>query len=279
MRSTEVKSMKGIRIAVIGGTGRIGSALIDGWLRSGLVLPDGVTGTGRHEGSLARLRDRGVAATTDNAAAAEGARILVIAVHPDETAEVMAQIRPALRDDHLLISTVTGVRTRALEEMAGRAIAVVRANPNIAVLAAQSATVLCRGRHTGEEDLALARRLFAAVGLVEVLDERHMNASTGLGGCGPAFVFKIIEAMAEGGVKMNLPRDVSRRIAAQVVKGAAELILTTGRHPAEFKDEVTTPGGCTIDGIAKLQERGISIALIDAVETSTRKAGMLWGED
>ena len=91
-------------------------------------------------------------------------------------------------------------------------------------------------------------------------------------------IFKILEAMAEGGVKMGLPREVSQRISAQVLKGAAELVLRTGRHPASLKDEVTTPGGCTIDGIAKLQERGISIALIDAVETSTRKAGALWGE-
>ena len=271
--------MNGVRIAVIGGTGKIGSALIDGWLHAGLVQPDGVIGTGRHEGSLARLRDRGIHATTDNAGAVRDAQVVVIAVHPDETSEVFEQFRPQLRDDHLLISIVTGIRTNVLEELAGRAAAVIRANPNIAVLVAQSATVLCRGRFATEEQLELARGLFRAVGLVEVLDERHMNASTGLGGCGPAFVFKIIEAMAEGGVKMNLPRDVSRRVAAQVVKGAAELILTTGRHPAEFKDEVTTPGGCTIDGIAKLQERGITIALIDAVETSTRKAGMLFGEE
>ena len=270
--------MHGIDVAVIGGTGKIGSALIDGWLAAKLVSPRGVTGTGRHETSLAGLRDRGIRATTDNAAAAKSARVIVLAVHPDETAEAFAQFRPELRDDHLLISIVTGVRTRALEEMAGRR------SPS----SAPTRTSPCSSRSRPPCSAAGSTRptstsgwrgkLFAAVGLVEVLDERHMNASTGLGGCGPAFVFKIIEAMAEGGVKMGLPRDVSRRVAAQVVKGAAELILTTGRHPAEFKDEVTTPGGCTIDGIAKLQERGISIALIDAVETSTRKAGMLWGE-
>ena len=124
--------------------------------------------------------------------------------------------------------------------------------------------------------MELARELFGTVGLVEELDERHMNASTGLGGCGPAFIFKIIEAMAEGGVKMGLPRDVSRKVAAQVLKGAATLVLVTGRHPAALKDEVTTPGGCTIDGIAKLEERGLAIALIDAVETSSKKAGALW---
>jgi pyrroline-5-carboxylate reductase len=271
--------MDNLRIAVIGGTGKIGSALIDGWMRAGLAAPEAIMATGRHEASLEPLRGRGIRVTIDNGAAARDARVVVLAVHPDETVEVLERIRPALREDHLLISIVTGIRTRTLEEMSGRRLAVIRANPNIAVLVAQSATVLCCGAYATEQDLALARDLFATVGRVEILDERHMNASTGLGGCGPAFVFKIIEAMAEGGVKMNLPRDVSRRLAAQVVKGAAELILTTGRHPAEFKDEVTTPGGCTIDGMAKLEDRGITIALIDAVETSTRKAGMLWGED
>lgn len=271
--------MQDLRIAVIGGAGKIGGALIDGWIAAGLVPREAVMGTGRHDTSLASLQRRGVPASTENARAAADAGVVVLSVHPDETAEVLEDLRPVWRDDHLLVSIVTGVRTAALEAMVGRPLPVIRANPNIAVLAGASSTVLCRGRHAAEGHLELARRLFSAVGQVEILDERHMNASTGLGGCGPAFVFKIIEAMAEGGVKMGLPRDVSRRVAAQVVKGAAELILTTGRHPAEFKDEVTTPGGCTIDGIAKLQERGITIALIDAVETSTRKAGLLSGED
>jgi len=116
------------------------------------------------------------------------------------------------------------------------------------------------------------------VGEVEVLDERHMNAATGLGGCGPAFVFKIIEALAEGGVKVGLPREAARKMAAQVLRGASEMVISTGKHPAALKDEVTTPGGCTIDGIAKLEQHGISIALIDAVETSTCKAGRLLRE-
>ncbi|MDP7112937.1 MAG: pyrroline-5-carboxylate reductase dimerization domain-containing protein, partial [Myxococcota bacterium] len=111
------------------------------------------------------------------------------------------------------------------------------------------------------------------------LDERHMNSCTGLAGCGPAFAFKIIEALAEGGVKMGLPRDASRTMAAQVLRGAADLVLETGRHPAALKDEVTTPGGCTIDGITKLEARGLAIALIEAVEVSSTKAGLLGGED
>jgi pyrroline-5-carboxylate reductase len=269
---------KNLNLAVIGG-GKMGGALAEALVGSGRVTREHLTVTVRHPASLEVFHGKGIRArlASENEAVAREAEVLILGVHPDETAEALKQVRPSLREDHLLISIVTGVSTARLEEMAGVSLPVVRANPNIAVLVAESATVLCGGRFATEGHLALARSLFATAGLVEVLDERHMNASTGLGGCGPAFIFKILEAMAEGGVKMGLPRDVSQRISAQVLKGSAELVLRTGRHPASLKDEVTTPGGCTIDGIAKLQERGISIAMIDAVETSTRKAGALWG--
>lgn len=270
--------MNGKRFAVLGGAGKMGGALIDGLLASGQVKPEAVIATARHAASLARMAERGVRTGLDNLAAVQDADVIVLAVHPDETAEVLRQVAPALSGDKLLISIVTGVRARRLEDMIGVDVPVLRANPNLAVIVQQSATVVCRGRFATADHVALAKQLFATVGLVEELDERHMNASTGLGGCGPAFVFKIIEALSEGGVKMGLPRDVSRKLAAQVLRGASELVLKTGRHPAALKDEVTTPGGCTIDGIAKLEERGLAIALIDAVETSTRKAGMLWPE-
>ena len=267
------------RILLVG-CGKMGSALIDGLLASGQVRAEHVTATARHQRSLDRMQEvearAGVRVTLDNAAAVDGASVIVMAVHPDECAQVMADIQAALTPTQVFVSIVTGVPTSRFEELAEIELPVIRANPNIAVIVGESATVICRGRHASEAHMELARELFGTVGLVEELDERHMNASTGLGGCGPAFIFKIIEAMAEGGVKMGLPRDVSRKVAAQVLKGAATLVLVTGRHPAALKDEVTTPGGCTIDGIAKLEERGLAIALIDAVETSSKKAGALW---
>lgn len=270
--------MKGIRFAVLGGAGKMGSALIEGLLASGRVETQDIIATGLHKRHLTALDERGVATTVDNAAATSSATVVVLAVHPDETEGLLKEIEGSLSVDKLLISIVTGVSTSALERMAGVLIPVVRANPNMAVVVQQSATVLCRGAHATDEHVALASQLFGTVGLVEELDERHMNASTGLGGCGPAFIYKVIEAMAEGGVKMGLPRDISRKVSAQVLRGAAEMVLVTGRHPAALKDEVTTPGGCTIDGIAKLEERGLAIALIDAIETSSLKAGMLWDD-
>jgi pyrroline-5-carboxylate reductase len=270
--------MEGKLFAVIGGAGKMGSALIDGLLASGQVEPGNVIATARHPQSLDRMASLGIRRSLDNAAAVREADVVLLAVHPDETASAIESFRPDLRSGQLVISIVTGVTTARLEDMLGQPLPVIRANPNMAVVVAQSATVICRGRHAQDSHVGLARSLFQTVGLVEELDERHMNASTGLGGCGPAFVFKMIEAMAEGGVKMGLPRDVARKLAAQVMRGAAELVLTTGKHPAALKDEVTTPGGCTIDGIAKLEERGLAIALIDAVETSSRKAGTLYAD-
>jgi pyrroline-5-carboxylate reductase len=271
-------SMNGKRFAVLGGAGKMGGALIDGLLASGKVAADDIIATARHAASLEKMADRKIRTGLDNLAAVQGADVVVLAVHPDETAEVLRHVSPALGPDKLVISIVTGVRTSGLEAMIGAPVPVMRANPNIAVTVQQSATVICRGKYATDAHATLTKQLFATVGLVEELDERHMNASTGLGGCGPAFIFKIIEAMAEGGVKMGLPRDVARKLAAQVLRGASEMVLITGKHPAALKDEVTTPGGCTIDGIAKLEERGLAIALIDAVETSSRKAGMLWPE-
>ena len=263
------------RIALLGGAGKIGSSIVGGMLSAGKIDPDKVVITARHEHSLERVSHLGVAGTLDNLAAVDGADVVGLCVHPDEVRDLLARISPALAPGQMILSVVTGVSTGAIEKALGSELPVVRGMPNVAVFVRESVTVLCSGRHAGPKHVELARRIFDTVGVTEVLDEKHMDASTGLGGCGPAFAFKMIEALAEGGVKMGLPREVSRRVAAQVLKGAAQLVLETGKHPAALKDEVTTPGGCTIDGITKLEERGLAIALIEAVETSSRKASLL----
>ncbi|MCP4603717.1 MAG: pyrroline-5-carboxylate reductase [Proteobacteria bacterium] len=268
--------MKNRKFAFIGGAGKIGAAIIKCLVTSKEVRAQQITATARHKASLEHLAEQNIHVTVDNVEAVKSADVIVLAVGPEDVAEVIGQIRVHITEDPLIISIVTGVSTGELEELFEIPLPIIRVNPNIAAVVGESATVLCQGKYVVEEHMALSRKLFETVGIVEELDERHMHASTGLGGCGPAFIFKIIEAMSEGGVKMGMPRDISCRIAAQVLKGAAQLVLSTGRHPAALKDEVTTPGGCTIDGIAKLQERGIAIALIDAVETSSRKAGALW---
>jgi pyrroline-5-carboxylate reductase len=277
-QSTE-ETMSNGNVAVIGGAGKMGIALIDGLIAAGEVAPEKIAATARHERSLARLGDRKVRRSVDNAEAAADASVIVLSVHPNDLERVAADIRDSVAADSLLISIITGASTRRIEAALDRPLAVVRATPNIAAVVGSSMTAVCRGSSADREHLTRARRIFETVGRVVELDERHMNACTGLAGCGPAFAFKMIEALAEGGVKMGLPREAARTMAAQVLRGAADLVLETGRHPAALKDEVTTPGGCTIDGITKLEERGLPIALIEAVEVSSIKAGLLGKED
>lgn len=267
--------MKGQRLAFIGGAGKIGSAILDGLLVSKTVAPSQVVVTARHEASLAAWQARHVRGSTDNRAAVRAADLVVLCVHPDEVAGLLKEIGPRLTAKHVVISVVSGCCTQQIEKFCRHPLRVVRAMPNTPVMVRASMTCLAAGRHAKSEDLATAQRIFATVGEVEVLDERHMDVATGLGGCGPAFAFKIIEALSAGGVKMGLPRETALKLAAQVLKGAAELVLTTKQHPAALKDAVTTPGGCTIDGLTKLEERGLAIALIEAVETATRKAARL----
>lgn len=266
-------------LALIGGAGKIGSAILSGMLGGNAADKTKVYVTARHARSLAAWQEAGVKAGTDNAEAVRDADVVILCVHPDEAAPVLQEVAEALKPGVLFVSVATGLRTADIERHLPAGTAVVRAMPNTAVHVGESMTAVCRGRHANDDDMDGVVRIFETVGEVETLDERWMNAATGLGGCGPAFVFKIIEALSEGGVKVGLPREAARKIAAQTLKGAAEMVLKTGKHPAALKDEVTTPGGCTIDGITKLEERGLPIALIEAVETSTRKAAALGDVD
>lgn len=259
-------------LACIGGAGKIGSAIVNGLLAAREVTPAQLIVTARHEQSLAPWKKERVRTTRDNRSAIRQAHIVLLCVHPEDLPALLKDIGPRFSKTQLVISIVSGCSTATIEHYAEHPVHIIRAMPNTPVRVGAAMTCLAAGRHASRGDLALAESIFRTVGVVEVLDERHMDAATGLGGCGPAFAFKIIEALSEGGVKMGLPRHVARKMAAQVLKGAAELVLTSGQHPAELKDAVTTPGGCTIDGLTRLEERGLSIALIDAVETATRKS-------
>jgi pyrroline-5-carboxylate reductase len=263
------------RVAFIGGAGMMGRALVEGLLQEGVFAAADLVVTARSQKSLARVASLGVVTTLDNCDAVASADVVVLAVHPDQALPCLSECAAHFRPEQLLISVVTAMPLAKLKAAAGGEVPVIRAMPNIAATVRSSVTTLTFGSEVTDEQLAFAEQLFGVVGDVIPTEEKHLNACTGLGACGPAFAFKMIESLAEGGVKMGLPRDISRRMAAGVLRGAAELVLQTGKHPAELKDEVTTPGGCTIDGIAKLEERGLPIALIAAVEVSTRKAAEL----
>lgn len=265
-----------IKLTVIGGAGMMGRAIVEGIINRGLIEPSEITVTARHEGSLAAVSELGVQTTTDNAAAIAGADIVMIAVHPKQCLPVLKALE--FRPDQMLVSIVTGISIKAISRAVGKDLPVVRAMPNVAAVVGQSMTAICHGAKLSEEMLKHVTAVFESVGEVVFIDESLFNAATGLAGCGPAFAFKVIESLAAGGIKMGLPRDVSHRMAAQVLRGSGEMVLKTGKHPAALKDAVTSPGGCTIDGLARLEEHGMPFAIIGAVETAAIKAGILFDE-
>lgn len=266
-----------LRIAVLG-AGKMGGILLQAFLRSGLFGDNRIAATVAHDLRAEALsKQLGVAVTTDNRTAARGADIVLLAVKPTQVVDLVRDIAPELASHALLISIAASVKTSAIEAAAGESHAVVRGMPNTPAMLGAGVTALCRGRFVNDDQLALAQRIFSTVGRVVVVDERHMDAVTGLSGSGPAFLYIIIEALAEAGVNVGLPRDIATQLAAQTTYGAAKMVLETGSHPALLKDEVTTPAGCTVDGILELEEGGLRVTLIKAVKRATERARQLAG--
>lgn len=270
------------RLAIIG-AGKLGGILLRAYLKQGLFAAKRVAASVKHAERAAALeKELGVSVSTENRKAARGADIVLVAVKPQVVGEVLKEIAPELNENTLVISVAASVPTSYLEqrlaEAAGggaRKTAVVRAMPNTPATVDCGMTGICRGSHAGAEHLETARTMFDAVGRTVVVDEKNMDAVTGLSASGPAFAYIILESLAEAGVKVGLPRDVATLLAAQTMKGAASVVLETGDHPALLKDAVTTPAGCTIDGILELEEGKLRVTLIKAVVKATSRAGEL----
>ena len=276
-RKSTQASQPSLRVAVLG-TGKMGGILLQAFIKSGLVGPNDAFATVAHTDRAKSLSLQfGVTVSTDNLAAARSADIILLGVKPLQVADLVSSIQSALTPDKLLISFAASVKTRAIEDAADQEVAVVRAMPNTPAMVGAGMTALCGGRFATPEHLALAQRIFATVGRTVLVDEKHMDAVTGLSGSGPAFLYIIIEALAEAGVNVGLPRDTATLLAAQTTFGAARMVLETGSHPALLKDEVTTPAGCTVDGILELEEGGLRVTLIKAVKRATQRARELAG--
>jgi pyrroline-5-carboxylate reductase len=266
-----------LRVAVLG-AGKMGGILVQAFLNSGLFQPGHIVATVAHQSRATELAERfGIAVTTDNLRAAQDADIILLGVKPQQMAALVLRIAPALTSRKLLISFAAAVKTTAIEVAAGGRVPVIRAMPNTPAKLGAGATAIARGSFVTDTQMALAERIFSTVGRTVVVDEKHMDAVTGLSGSGPAFLYIIIEALAEAGVNVGLPRDVATLLAAQTAYGAAKMVLETGSHPALLKDEVTTPGGCTVDGILELEEGGLRVTLIKAVKRTTERAHELAG--
>ena len=264
-----------VRVAVLG-AGKMGGILLQAFLKQNLFAPDQIHATVAHaERAVALSTQWGVDVGTDNLEAARQSDLILLGVKPFQVPELIAQIKPALTTEKTIVSFAASVKTSAIEDASGMGIAVIRAMPNTPSALGAGAAGLCRGRFVKPEQMELAQRIFETVGRVVVLDEKHMDAVTGLSASGPAYIYIIIEALAEAGVKVGLPRDTATQLAAQTVFGAGKMVLETGYHPALLKDAVTTPAGCTIDGILELEEGGLRVTLIKAVMRATERAKQL----
>ncbi len=270
------------KLAVLG-AGKLGGILLRAYLKQGLFVSSRVTATVKHaERAAALAKELAVPVTNDNREAVRGADIILLTVKPQAVAEVLQEIAAEIAGQSLLVSVAASVPTSYLEQQLAAAsggkhneVAVVRAMPNTPAAVGCGMTAICQGAHAGTGHLEIARSMFDAVGLTIVLDEKHMDAVTGLSASGPAFAYIILESLAEAGVKVGLPRDVATLLAAQTMKGSASVVLETGDHPALLKDAVTTPAGCTIDGILELEEGKLRVTLIKAVVKATHRAGEL----
>ena len=259
------------RIAVLG-TGKIGGILLQGLLKAGLSPERAFPTVRRPERARALSTQLAIPVGTDNRVAAGQADVILLCVKPQAVREVIEEIRPEVTPDKLLVSVAASVPTAYMEEILKTPIPVVRAMPNTPCVVGAGMTGLCKGKYATQAHLETAQLFFDTVGRTVLVEEKHMDAVTGLSASGPAFVYIILESLAEGGVKMGLPRDIATLLAAQTLLGAAAVALETGDHPALLRDAVTTPAGCTIDGIMELEEGKLRVTLIKAVAKASQRA-------
>ena len=256
------------------GAGQMATALATGWRAAGLQDAGRSLASDPDPEARARFTEAtGLRAVATNSAVLGEASVVVLAVKPQAMPPVLAEVRPLLRPaGHLVVSIAAGVTLRQLSDGLGPDARIVRVMPNTPCLVGAAASAFAPGPAATGDDVRWVQTLFGAVGRAVAVPEHLLDAVTGLSGSGPAYVAVLIEALADGGVRMGLPRDVAQTLAAQTVLGTAKMVLDTGRHPAQIKDAVASPSGTTIAGLHALERGGVRAALMDAVEAATRRA-------
>jgi pyrroline-5-carboxylate reductase len=269
------------RIGLIG-AGQMATALAHGFVTAGLTTADRLLASDVDEHARQRFAQALAAHTTaDNALVAAQSDVIILAVKPQQMSQVAAGLRNSLAANpgRLIVSIAAGVRLASLAEWLGPGLRLVRVMPNTPCLVGQGACAYSLGEHATAEDGALVARLLGALGSAWQVEEKLLDAVTGLSGSGPAFVYVMIEALSDAGVKMGLPRAIATQMAARTLRGAAEMVLSTGEHPAVLKDRVASPGGTTIAGLQALEAGGLRAALMAAVEAATRRSIELGAKD
>ncbi len=262
------------------GAGVMGQALIKGLMHKQVVTLNSLWAAAKTEASCQKIRqDLGITCYTDYSAELASTDVLLVCVKPNGIKGLLEKlVSKGLRPDTLIISIVAGTTIESMQAALGTENPVIRAMTNTPCTVGQAMTTICGGESVQEKHMDIARQIFEAVGVCMELDEVHFNAVTSLAGSGPAYVFLMMEALADGGVKVGLPRDAALRIVAQTLLGAATMVQESGRHPASLRDDVTTPAGCTIGALLTMEDGKIRSVLARAVEEATRIAGNLGKE-
>lgn len=258
------------------GAGKMAQAMIEGILISKIIPKENIIASAKTEGTLEKIKSNYQIRTThDNQEVARFADILILAVKPDQHTNVIQEIKNDIHPECTIITIAAGITMNVIEKEFGFNVKVVRTMPNTPSLVGEGMNAICSNDRLSEDEVLVVERLFQTFGKTERLDERLMDAVPAISGSSPAYVYMMIEAMADGGVKQGIPRDKAYRLAAQAVLGAAKMVLETDKHPGELKDNVCTPGGATIEAVAELEKRQFRGSILAAMESCTRKAKSL----
>jgi len=264
--------LKDRKIGIIG-TGNMGEALISGLIYARSSVPENIICSDIRKEKLKSVRDAyGVVTTMNNIDVVKASEIVIYAIKPQIMASILNETASHLDMSKIIISIAAGVPLAAIESCLNKDLRLIRVMPNIAASVKEGAAAIAAGKHTSKEDLKLAKAIFDSVGKSIIIEEELMDAITGLSGNGPAYIFLIVDALADAGVKMGLSREDALLLSAQTVLGAAKLLLETNEHPGRLKDKVTSPGGTAIAALHTIEEGGLRTTLINAVEVGTKRS-------
>lgn len=250
------------------GTGNMATAMMGGILANGLAKADEIIGADLSEAGRKKVQETyGICVTADNKEAARQAKILILSVKPQFYSDVIADIKDEITDNHLIITIAPGKTLTWVEEQFGKPVKIIRTMPNTPAMVGEGMTAVCKNEYVTEKEMEEALQILGSFGKAEVIPEQLMDAVVSVSGSSPAYVFILIEAMADAAVSGGMPRSQAYKFAAQAVMGSAKMVLETGRHPAELKDMVCSPAGTTIEAVRVLEERGFRSAVIEAMKT------------
>lgn len=255
------------------GCGNMGSSMVGGLIKSGFLKSEEIIVSTKTEASLKKLRDEfKVATTLDSKTVAKESETIILAVKPNMYKSVVEEIKSELTEDKLIITIAAGISIENMEEWLGDDLKIIRTMPNTPALVGQAMSAVCPNKNVSEEELKYCINIFESFGECEVLEEKYFDGFIAVAGSSPAYVFMFIEAMADGAVKLGIPRAKAYKMAAQSVLGSAKMVLETGKHPGELKDMVCSPAGTTIDAVVELEKLGFRNSVIQAMDKCAEKS-------